>query len=98
MAQDNLDLFCFKRILMNDTERKMIAIEGNFTGLENPAVLVMEKFAFDKETALNVCDMQTKLKRNVDNDAYKSFSCVPPHNGKCENYQSLYLIFNIDSN
>lgn len=91
MELNNLDQFCFKRVLMNDTERKMIAIEGNYNGKPEPVVLVMEKFAFDKTTALNVCSIETKLKENLDNDVYKSFSCVPPSNGKCENCQSLYF-------
>lgn len=68
---------------MNDTQRKMIAVEGNFDGHQESAVVVMEKFAFDEPSVLNVCNGQTKFKTNLENDVYKSFSCVPPFNGKC---------------
>lgn len=67
---------------MNDTHRKMIAVEGNFNGLQEPAVIVMEKYAFDEASVLNVCNAQTKLQKNMENDVYKSFTCVPPYNGK----------------
>lgn len=79
----SLDRFCLKRILMNDTERKMIAVEGNFNGLQESAVVVMEKYAFDEASVLNVCNIQTKLEKKLENDVYKSYSCVPPYNGKC---------------
>lgn len=75
--------FCLKRILMNDTHRKMIAVEGNFDGQQESAVVVLEKYGFDKASVLNVCNAQTKLKTNLENDIYKSFSCVPPCDGKC---------------
>lgn len=80
----NLDKFNLKRILMNDTQRKMIAVEGNFNGSQAPAVIVMEKYAFDESSVLNVCNADTKLTKNVENDVYKSFSCVPPYNGKIQ--------------
>jgi len=79
------DRFCLKRILMNDTERKMIAVEGNFNGLQEPAVVVMEKYAFDEASVLNVCNVQTKLEKKLENDVYKSYSCVPSYDGKCLN-------------
>jgi len=84
-SQPNFDQFCLKRILMNDTQRKMIAVEGNFNGLPEPAVVVMEKYSFDETSVLNVCNAQTKLKKNLDNDVYKSFSCVPQYDGKYHN-------------
>lgn len=80
--QQNFDQFRLKRILMNDTQRKMIAVEGNFDGHQESAVVVMEKYAFDQASVLNVCNGQTKFKKNLDNDVYKSFSCVPPFDGK----------------
>lgn len=79
--EQNLDQFNLKRILMNDTQCKMVAIEGNFNGNQEPAVIVMEKYAFDEASILNVCNANTKLKKNLENDVYKSFSCVPPYNG-----------------
>lgn len=75
----NFDQFSLKRILMNDTQRKMIAVEGNFNGIQEPAVVVIEKYAFDEASVLNVCNAQTKFKKNLENDIYKSFSCVPPY-------------------
>lgn len=80
--QQNFENFRLKRILMNDTQRKMIAVEGNFEGNHEPAVVVMEKYSFDEASVLNVCNEQTKLKNNMENDVYKSYSCVPPYNGK----------------
>jgi len=79
----HFDEFCLKRILMNDTQRKMIAVEGNFKGHPEPAVVVMEKYGFDEASVLNVCNAQTKFKKNLDNDVYKSLSCVPQYDGKC---------------
>jgi len=76
----NFDRFCLKRILMNDTERKMIAVEGNFNGLQESAVVVLEKYAFNESSVLNVCSVQTKLEKKLENDVYKSYSCVPPYN------------------
>lgn len=67
---------------MNDAQRKMIAVEGSFEGQPEPAVIVMEKYAFDENFILNVCNAQTKLKQNLKNDVYMSFTCVPPFNGK----------------
>lgn len=81
MEQQNLDQFILKRILMNDTQRKMVAVEGNFNGHQEPTVIVIEKNAFDEASILNVCNVNTKLKKNLENDVYKSFSCVPPYNG-----------------
>lgn len=81
--QLSFDKFCLKRILMNDTQRKMIAVEGNFNGLQEPAVIVMEKNAYDEASVLNVCNVKTKLEKSLDNDIYKSFSCVPQYDGKC---------------
>lgn len=81
--QQSFDGFSLKRVLMNDTQRKMIAVEGNFNGGIEPAVVVLEKYAFDEASVLNVCNSGTKLKLNMENDVYKSFSCVPPFNGKC---------------
>lgn len=80
--QLDFDGFRFKRILMNDTQRKMIAVEGSFDGRQEPAVVVMEKYAFDEASVLNVCNARTKLEKNLDNDVYKSFTCVPPYDGK----------------
>lgn len=74
--------FCLKRILMNDAHRKMIAVEGNFDRQPESAVVVMEKYAFDEAAVMNVCNASTKLKTNMENDVYKSFSCVPPYDGK----------------
>lgn len=81
--QQSFDGFSLRRVLMNDTERKMIAVEGNFNGSIEPAVVVLEKYAFDEASVMNVCNSSTKLKLNLENDVYKSFSCVPPFNGKC---------------
>ncbi|VVC32478.1 HIT-like domain,Scavenger mRNA decapping enzyme, N-terminal,Scavenger mRNA decapping enzyme DcpS/DCS2 [Cinara cedri] len=78
----NLDKFNLKQILMNDTQRKIIAVEGNFNGSQEPAVIVMEKYAFDEAFVLNICNVNTKLTKNIENDVYKSFSCVPPYNDK----------------
>ncbi|XP_025414554.1 m7GpppX diphosphatase [Sipha flava] len=78
--QHSFDGFSLRRILTNDTERKMIAVEGNFNGGIEPAVVVLEKYAFDEASVLNVCNSGTKLKLNMENDVYKSFSCVPPFN------------------
>lgn len=80
--QLDFDRFRLKRILMNDTQRKMIAVEGNFDGRQEPAVVVMEKYAFNEASVLNVCNARTKLEKNLDNDVYKSFTCVPPYDGK----------------
>lgn len=88
----NFDQFSLKRILMNDTQRKMIAVEGNFNGIQEPAVVVIEKYAFDEASVLNVCNAQTKFKKNLENDIYKSFSCVPPYDGKCQNAVLSYYI------
>lgn len=79
--QHNFDRFNLKRILMNDTQRKMIAVEGNFNGQQDSAVIVLEKYAFDETSVLNVCNSETKMNTNLENDVYKSFSCVPPYNG-----------------
>lgn len=79
--QQNLDEFRLKRILMNDTQSKMVAVEGNYNGHQEPVVIVMEKYAFDESSILNVCNARTKLNKNLENDVYKSFSCVPPYNG-----------------
>lgn len=81
--KQSFDGFSLKRVLMNDTERKMIAVEGNFNRNIESAVIVLEKYSFDEDSVLNVCNSGTKLKLNLDNDVYKSFSCVPPFNGKC---------------
>lgn len=68
----------------------MIAIEGSFNGQPEPAVVVIEKYAFDEDSVLNVCNGQTTLKTNIKNDVYSSFSCVPPYNGR--NIQYLHAI------
>jgi len=80
--EQNFDKFCLKRILMNDTQRKMIAVEGNFNGLQEPAIIVIEKNTFDEASVLNVCNAKTKFIKKLENDIYKSFSCVPPYDGK----------------
>jgi len=80
--EQNFNQFCLKQILMNDTQRKVIAVEGNFNGLQEPAVVVLEKYAFDEASVLNACNAHTKFKKNLENDIYKSFSCVPPYDGK----------------
>lgn len=90
--QLNFDQFSLKRILMNDTQRKMIAVEGNFNGRPEPAVVVMEKYAFDEDSVLNVCNGQTTFKKKLENDVYTTFSCVPPYNGK--NIQYLHEFIN----
>jgi len=87
----SFDQFCLKRILMNDTERKMIAVEGNFNGLQEPAVVVMEKYAFDEASVLNICNTQTKFEKTLENDIYKSYSCVPSYNGKYLN--EIYKLY-----
>ncbi|XP_050423659.1 m7GpppX diphosphatase [Adelges cooleyi] len=78
--QPDFSKFQFKRILMNDTQRKMVAVEGNFNGCSKPAVIVMEKYAFDKASIMNVCSSGTKFTKDVENDVYKSFTCVPQYN------------------
>lgn len=89
--QLDFDRFRLKRILMNDTQRKMIAVEGNFDGRQEPAVVVMEKYAFDETSVLNVCNGRTKLEKNLDNDVYKSFTCVPPYDGKRHKQNCFYM-------
>ncbi|XP_050549200.1 m7GpppX diphosphatase [Daktulosphaira vitifoliae] len=78
--EPDFNKFKLKQILMNDTQRKMVAIEGSFEGSSEPAVVVMEKYGFDNISIMNICNPSTKLVNDIDNDVYKSFSCVPQYN------------------
>lgn len=73
--------FKLKKVLMNDSQHKMVAVEGSFEDSSEPAVVVMEKYAFDEVSIMNGCNPGSKLNKNIENDVYQSFSCVPQYNG-----------------
>jgi len=73
--------FEIKRILKENPENKLFAVEGVFkseTGTESTAVVVLEKTHFTSEEVTQILTDKTKVQRIFQNDVYGNFLCYPP--------------------
>jgi len=77
----SFDGFEIKRILKENPENKLFAVEGVFksgTDAVSPAVVVLEKTHFTSEEVSKILTDKTRVERLFQNDVYGNFLCYPP--------------------
>lgn len=70
--------FSFKRILKENPENRLVAVEGTFGEPPSQAVVVLEKTHFTESDVQGFLTEKTTLQRLFHNDVYGNFMCLPP--------------------
>lgn len=73
----DLSNFNPKRILSENSQRKLICVEGEFSGKEGNAIVLLEKKAFTEANVKLLCDDKSTLKKEFINDVYGSYEFFP---------------------
>lgn len=74
----DLSNFNVKRILSENSQRKIICVEGEFSDKEGNSIVLLEKKAFTEATLKQLCDDKSTLKKEFINDVYGSYEFFPP--------------------
>ena len=75
--ETRFDGFQTKRVLMENAQRKIICVEGAFSGREEPAVVILEKTPLTETTAKEILCNKTSTQCILDNDIYGTFHLYP---------------------
>ena len=83
----SLSNFQMKRLLNVNSARKQVFVEGNFTGHDSPAIVILEKKSFPvEEIFLNrgFFNEGTIIRKIFRNGAFGNYECFPTreYNGK----------------
>lgn len=73
----DLSKFVFKRVLNDNSQRKLICVEGEFADKKGATILLLEKKAFTVENVKLLCNEQSRLKKGFINDVYGSYEVFP---------------------
>ena len=74
----NLDDVSFVRILGEDTDKKIVFVEGRVKNSNDPAVIVIEKLPWRKEDIQALLSRDTSVSRQSVNDIYGKYLVSPP--------------------
>ena len=78
---NNFKGFKVKKVLMENADKKLMAIQGEFEGNrkdESAAIVILEKSPFTVETISNVLSEDSKLEKQFRNDIYSLYDCYIP--------------------
>ena len=70
----NLEKFSMKRILMEDTDKKLVFVEATVKDSTAPAVLIMEKLPWTSEDVTGALCEATAARQEFSNDIYGQYS------------------------
>lgn len=88
----DLSKFRLKRVLSNHAGKKLLCMEGTFSGYDGAAVLLMEKKPFVEDNLReNFFNEGSTLSKEFENDLYGNYSCFPP-----VEYNSYVIIHSFD--
>ena len=75
----SLENISFERILMEDTDKKIVFVEGRVKNSDDPAVLIIEKLPWKQEDIQGLLSKNTSASQqfNNDNDIYGQYSVLP---------------------
>ncbi|XP_018324631.1 m7GpppX diphosphatase [Agrilus planipennis] len=76
----NLSDFKVDKILHNNTSRKTVCVQGSFKELDGPAIVLLEKTAFQEEHVTNESGLFSEkgvLAKTFDNDIYGNYDFFP---------------------
>lgn len=83
----DLSAFKVKKILSNNTNRKVVCLEGSFDSVEGVGLVVLEKTAFEEENLIkNGSDyfaQNSALKKQFHNDIYGNYEYFPKAELNC---------------
>ena len=71
---ENLERFSMKRILMEDTDKKLVFVEAAVRGSSSPAVLILEKLSWTSEDVTGAMCEATTARQEFNNDIYGQYS------------------------
>ena len=71
---ENLERFSMKRILMEDTDKKLVFVEAAVRGSSSPAVLILEKLSWTSEDVTGALCEATTARQEFNNDIYGQYS------------------------
>ena len=69
----SLEKFSLKRILMEDTDKKLVYVEAAVRGSQDPAVLVLEKLPWTSEDVAGALSGETGARQEFNNDIYGQY-------------------------
>ena len=69
----SLEKFSLKRILMEDTDKKLAFVEASVRGSQDPAVLVLEKLPWTNEDVAGALSGETGARQEFNNDIYGQY-------------------------
>ena len=69
----SLEKFSLKRILMEDTDKKLVYVEAAVKGSDDPAVLVLEKLPWTSEDVTGALSEETAARQEMTNDIYGQY-------------------------
>ena len=78
---NNFKGFKVKKVLMENADKKLMAIQGEFEGRGedgSTAIVILEKAPFAVETISNVLSDDSKLEKQFRNDIYGLYDCYLP--------------------
>ena len=70
---ENLDKFSLTRILMEDTDKKLVFVEASVSGSTSPAVIIMEKLSWTSEDVGGALGKATEARQEFSNDIYGQY-------------------------
>lgn len=74
----NLENISFVRILGEDTDKKIVFVEGRVKNSDDPAVIVIEKLPWKQEDIQGLLSKDTQASQQFNNDIYGQYSVLPP--------------------
>lgn len=88
---NDLSNFQITRVLSDNSQKKLISLEGVFKGIDGKAILVLEKNPFKKETLESLLKSESSINKEFANDIYGKYEYFPTvANG---NSKKIYIIF-----
>ena len=69
----SLEKFSLKRILMEDTDKKLVYVEASVLDSQDPAVLVLEKLPWTSEDVAGALSGETGARQEFNNDIYGQY-------------------------
>ena len=75
---NNLKDVSFERILCEDTDKKIVFVEGRVKDSDDPAVLIIEKLPWKQNDIQGLLSKDTSASQQFNNDIYGQYSVYPP--------------------
>ncbi|XP_070571565.1 m7GpppX diphosphatase-like isoform X2 [Ptychodera flava] len=79
-ARKDFTGFVVDKVLNEVVQSKAIFVQGHFKGSDEPAVVILEKTAFDRDTLGDMLSSRMELQRIMQNDIYDVYNGYPPQN------------------